>query len=210
LGHLSANGHPHGGPWRQLRCSRGGGYVLETHGTIWPGTRVTPHRRVWAVGAWAEGLGIRAVARVFALDPHTVRQWLVEAADHRKAFAPYVRHDVHVTQVPRDALLALRSAVQGGEIRATAAIAGLSRAPQWGWVAMDPLTKWLLTLDVGDRTLAMAQCMVHQVAQLFAPDGVPLFLTDGFQESTTALLTHLGQWVQPPRCQANGPAPKPR
>ena len=158
----------------------------------------------------AEGLGIRAVARVFELDPNTVRQWLVEAADHLKAFSPYFLHDVHVTQVQLDALLALLSAVQGGEISETEAIACLSRSPQWGWVAMDPLTKWLLTLDVGDRTLAMAQCMVHQVARLFAPDGVPLFLTDGFQESTTALLTHLGQWVQPPRCQANGPAPKPR
>jgi hypothetical protein len=171
---------------------------------------VTPHRRVWAVGAWAEGLGIRAVARVFALDPHTVRQWLVEAADHRKAFAPYVRHDVHVTQVQRDALLALRSAVQGGEIRETAAIACLSRAPQWGWVAIDPLTKWLLTLDVGDRTLAMAQRVVHQVVQVLAPGCVPLFLTDGFQEYTTALLAHYGQWIQPPRRQAQGPAPKPR
>ena len=158
----------------------------------------------------AEGLGIRAVARVFEVDPNTVLQWLVEAADHLKAFSPYFLHDVHVTQVQLDALLALLSAVQGGEISETEAIACLSRSPQWGWVAMDPLTKWLLTLDVGDRTLAMAQCMVHQVAQLFAPDGVPLFLTDGFQESTTALLTHLGQWVQPPRCQANGPAPKPR
>jgi hypothetical protein len=39
---------------------------------------------------------------------------------------------------------------------------------------------------------------------------VPLFLTDGFKEYTTALLTHDGQWVQPPRRQAQGPAPKPR
>jgi hypothetical protein len=39
---------------------------------------------------------------------------------------------------------------------------------------------------------------------------MPLFLTDGFKEYTTALLTHFGQWVQPPRRQATGPAPKPR
>jgi hypothetical protein len=35
-------------------------------------------------------------------------------------------------------------------------------------------------------------------------------LTDGFRESLTALLTHSGHWVQPPRHQATGPAPKPR
>jgi hypothetical protein len=39
---------------------------------------------------------------------------------------------------------------------------------------------------------------------------VPLFLTDGFKEYTTALLTHFGQWMQPPRRQAHGPAVKPR
>jgi len=44
-------------------------------------------------------------------------------------------------------------------------------------VALDPVTKLLLTLDVGDRTLAMAQGVVHQVAQVLAPGCVPLFLT---------------------------------
>src|SRR5205823_13742884 len=59
-------------------------------------------------------------------------------------------------------------------------------------------------------TRAMAQGVVHQVGQVLAPGGVPLFLTDGFKEYTTALLTHYGQWVQPVRRQAAGPAPKPR
>src|SRR5437588_8696306 len=75
---------------------------------------------------------------------------------------------------------------------------------------MDPESKLLLGLDVGDRTLAMAQRVVHQVAQILAPDCAPLFLTDGFREYMTALLTHYGQWVQPPRRQDQGPHPKPR
>jgi hypothetical protein len=75
---------------------------------------------------------------------------------------------------------------------------------------MDPVTKLRLPIDVGDRTLAMAQGFVHQVVQRLAPGGVPLFLTDGFTESTTALLTHCGPWVQPERRQATGPMPTPR
>src|SRR5215510_4673684 len=75
---------------------------------------------------------------------------------------------------------------------------------------MDPESKLLLGLDVGDRTLAMAQRFVHQVAQVLAPDCAPLFLTDGFREYVTALLTHYGHWVQPARRQDKGPAPKPR
>jgi hypothetical protein len=62
----------------------------------------------------------------------------------------------------------------------------------------------------GERTLALAHCVVHHVAQGLASDCAPLWLTDGFRESVTALLTHYGTWVQPPRRQATGPLPKPR
>ena len=55
---------------------------------------------------------------------------------------------------------------------------------------MDPVTKLLLTIDIGDRTRAMAQSVVHQVVQVLAPGGVPRFLTAGCKAYTTALLTH--------------------
>jgi IS1 family transposase len=210
LGNIRANGHPNGGPWRQLSCTSCGGYALETHGTLLHGKRVAPDVLVWAVGALAEGLGIRAVARVSKVDPNTVLQWLVEAAEQLQAFSQYVLHDVRVTQVQLDELYAVLSAVKAGEVSDTEAIQRLSRSPHWVWGALDPVTKLLLTIDVGDRTLAMAQSVVHQVVQVLAPGCVPLFLTDGFKEYTTALLTHYGQWVQPARRQAQGPAPKPR
>jgi len=60
------------------------------------------------------------------------------------------------------------------------------------------------------RFLVMAQRVVHQVVHVLAADCIPLFLTDGFKEYMTALLAHYGQWVQPPRRQAQGPTPKPR
>jgi len=210
LGNITANGHPSGGPWRQLHCSRCGGYFQETHGTPLHGKRVSPDMLVWAIGALAEGLGIRAVARVFEVDPNTVLAWLVEVAEHAAAFSQYVLHDVRATQVQLDELFALLSAVQTGEVSDAEAIQRLSRSPHWVWGALDPVTKLLLTIDVGDRTLAMAQRVVHQVAQVLAPSCVPLFLTDGLKEYATALLTHFGYWVQPPRRQATGPAPKPR
>jgi IS1 family transposase len=209
-GNLSSNGHPSSGPWRQLYCSQCEGYFLETRGTPLYGKRVSPDLLVWAVGALAEGLGIRAVARVFAVDPNTVLQWLVEVADHATAFSQYFVRDVHVTQVQLDELFALLSAVKAGEVSEEEAITRLSRSPQWVWTTIDPVTKLLLTIDVGERTLAMAQRVVHQVAQVLAPGCMPLFLTDGFKEYTTALLTHYGHWVQPARRQATGPAPKPR
>jgi hypothetical protein len=209
-GNVRANGHPNGGRWRQLQCVACRTYFLETHGTPLHGRRVAPELVVWAVGALAEGLGIRAVARVFAVDPNTVLQWLVEAADHAAALSRYFLHDVHVRQVQLDELFAVLNAVKTGEVSEAEAIERLERAPHWVWVAMDPESKLLLTIDSGERTLAMAQNVVHQVTQVLAPDGAPLFLTDGFREYLTALLTHYGTWVQPERRQATGPVPKPR
>jgi transposase-like protein len=75
-GNLRANGHPGGGPWRQLACVVCGAYFLETHGTPLRGKRVPSERPGRVVAALAEGLGIRAVARVFEVDPNTVLAWL--------------------------------------------------------------------------------------------------------------------------------------
>jgi IS1 family transposase len=209
-GNLRANGHPNGGPWRQLLCVVCRGYFLETLGTILHGKRASVDLIVHVIACLAEGLGIRGTARVFEVDPNTVLQWLVEAADQLRAFSRYVLHDVRVRQVQLDELFALLSAVKDGEVSAAEAIARLERSPQWVWVAMDPESKLLLALDVGERTLAMAQRVVHHITQVLAPDCAPLFLTDGFREYMTALLTHYGYWVQSARRRAQGPAPKPR
>jgi len=209
-GNIRANGHPGGNPWRQFQCVSCLGSFHQLHGTPLHGKHVSIDTLVWAVGALAEGLGIRAVARVFEVDPNTVLHWLVEVADHATAFSRYFLHDVRVTQVQLDELFALLRAVQAGEVSEAEAITRLSRSPHWVWGAIDPVTKVLLAIDVGERTLAMAQRVVHQVTQVLAPGCVPLFLTDGFKEYTTALLAHYGQWVQPPRRQDKGPTPKPR
>src|SRR5499433_3525237 len=210
LGNLRANGHPSGGPWRQFHCTACKGYFPEHHGTLFHGKRVSVDLIVHVIGCLAEGVGIRGTARVFEVDPQTVLHWLVEAADQLRAFSQYFLHDLHLTQVQLDELYAVLSALTDGTMSEEGAIERLSRSPHWVWAALDPESKLLLTIEVGDRTLAMAQRMVHQVAQVLAPDCAPLFLTDGFKEYATALLTHYGQWVQPARRQAAGPAPKPR
>src|SRR5215475_6469117 len=209
-GNLRANGHPNSGPWRQLLCVVCRRYFLETLGTLFHGKRTSVALIVRVLACLAEGLGIRGTARVFEVDPNTVLQWLVEAAEQLRAFAQHFLHDIHVHQVQLDEVFALLSAVKDGEVSAAEAIERLERSPQWVWVAMDPESKLLLAIDVGERTLAMAQRVVHHVAQVLAPDCTPLFLTDGFREYMTALLTHYGYWVQPPRRQDKGPFPKPR
>jgi IS1 family transposase len=107
-------------------------------------------------------------------------------------------------------LYAVLREVKGGTLSEDEAIERLERSPYWVWTAMDPESKLLLVMDIGPRTLAMAQHVVHHVAGLLAPGCVLLCVTDGLKEYGTALLTHFGYWMQPERRQDKGPKPRPR
>src|SRR5262245_6874026 len=209
-GNIRANGHPGRGAWRQLQCIVCETYFLETYGTLFYGKPYPAERMVRAIAAVAEGLGIRAVARVFEVDPNTVQGWVSEAAAHLAAFSHSFLHDVHVTQVQFDELCAWLSASKGEQESEIEVSAPLPRSPHWIWAALDPVSKVLLALEVGERTLEMAQRLVHHVVQILAPECMPLFLTDGLKEYATALLTHFGQWVDLPRLCPTGPVPKLR
>ena len=74
-GNIRANGHPHSRRWRSLVCLGCRGSFLETHDTPFQGKQVEPDNLGWAMGALAESLGIRAMARVFEADPNTVLRW---------------------------------------------------------------------------------------------------------------------------------------
>ena len=77
------------------------------------------------------------------------------------------------------------------------AIERRSRSPHWVWTAIDPESKLRLSVQVGERTLAMAQVMLHQIAQLLAPGCVPLFLSDG-AKITKSAMPHIRTSAPPP------------
>jgi hypothetical protein len=116
LGNLRANGHPNGGPWRQFQCTSCQGYVSEHHGTIFHGKQVAVELIVRVLACLAEGLGIRATARVFEVDPNTVLPWLVEAVEHLRAFSCDFLCDVHVKQLQLDELYAVLRDVKNGAL----------------------------------------------------------------------------------------------
>jgi IS1 family transposase len=209
-GNLRANGHPNGGSWRQFQCTACEGYFPEHHGTIFHGKQVTVERIVHVLACLAEGLGIRATARVFEVAPNTVLQWLGEAAEQLRAFSASFLCEVHVEQLQLDELYAVLRQVKAGEISDDEAIERLERSPYWVWTAMDPRSKLLVVVDVGCHTLAMAQRVLHQLVEVLAPGCVPVFLTDGFKEYKSAILAHFGSWMQPERRRDKGPKPRPR
>jgi hypothetical protein len=135
-------------------------------------------------------------------------QVVVEAIDQLQAFSRYFLCDVHVKQLQLDELYAVLREIKDSKLGQDEAIKHLER--YWVWTAVDPESKLLLVIDVDTRTLAMAQCVMHQVALVLAPGCLPLCLTDGYKDYFTAILTHFGMWVQPSRRQVKGSSPKPR
>src|SRR5438128_11441160 len=88
-----------GGKIRQFSCTSCKGYFLETHGTIFHGKHAEVERIVRVLACLAEGLGIRATARVFEVDANTVLHCLVEAAEQPRAFCADALRDPYLDQL---------------------------------------------------------------------------------------------------------------
>jgi transposase-like protein len=170
-------------------------YFQETLGTVFYGSSVSAGDIVHAIAFLCEGVSPRKVARVYKVDKDTVLRWLLEAAAHSEVVLGYMMHHVHLEQVQMDELYALLSGLRGE---------GEERGKCWVWAAIDPVSKLLLAIEVGDRGLAVAQRLVHGVMIVLAPGVVPLFVTDQLAAYGRALLTHpstssgqaFGRWVE--------------
>jgi hypothetical protein len=102
---------------------------LETHGTLFHGKQAAVELIVRVLACLAEGLGIRATARVFEVAPNTVLQWLVEAAEQLRAFSAYFLCELHLEQLQLDEVYAVLRACKAGESSDAEAITRLERSP---------------------------------------------------------------------------------
>ena len=182
---------------------------METHGTLFHGKRVAVELIVRVLACLAEGLGIRATARVFEVAPNTVLPWLVEAAEQLQAFSASFLCAVHVRQLQLDEWYAVLRGVRDGAISAENARKRLERSRHWVWTVIDPESTLLLVTEVGSRTLAMAQRVGQQVGGVLAPGCVPAWFSDGLKGYLPAIVGHVGLWVHPEsvaRPRAHGPS----
>jgi IS1 family transposase/transposase-like protein len=185
-GNIISNGHPSGGRWRQMKCVVCGKHFQETIGTIFYGSSIPAEDIMRAIATLCEGVSPREVGRIFEVDKDTVLSWLVEAAKHSEAVIGYMVHNLELTQVQMDELYALLNGMrEDGE-----------RQSCWVWTAIDSISKLWLAVEVGDRSLGMAQRLVHGVVSVLAPGIVPMFVTDQLAAYGKALLTHFGCWVE--------------
>ncbi len=94
----------HGEVRQMYRCNVCGQRFSETAGTPFFGLK-TPMKTVCiALQELAEGLGIRAVARIHGVEPDTVLEWLKKAGQHCQMLSEYMMRELDVSQVQLDEL----------------------------------------------------------------------------------------------------------
>lgn len=79
-------------------------------------------------------------------------------------------------------------------------VRGIASA-RWLWLAIDPVSKAIPSLHIGERTKQDAFALAHDVQQRLLPDTVPVFATDGLRSYFYAITAHFGSWTRPPRAR---------
>ena len=77
---------------------------METQGTIFYCSKVSPDKMIFALKVMAEGLCIRSTARALDLDANTVQDWLKQGAEHTEAVSNYLIRELNLTQLQVDEL----------------------------------------------------------------------------------------------------------
>jgi IS1 family transposase/transposase-like protein len=130
--------------------------------------------------ALAEGLDQRAAGRVFGHGGHTLARWLHRSGAHGARL--HARHfrGLHLPHLQLDELrIRLRDQAR----------------VLWLWLAVDPLTKVIPALQLGQRNQAAAHALVHTLGQTLASGCVPAVTSDGLTLYFSALTAHFGRWV---------------
>jgi len=142
----------------------------------------TPARRVGEVlSALAEGLSVGAAVRVFGHGEFTIRAWLTRAGLHATSLHERLFQNLKLLHLPWDERCPTTRP---------------SADALWIWLAVDTRTKIIAVLKVGPRTQPMAPAVVHALVKVLAPDGLPVFTSDGLKLSFYSLTAHFGSWAE--------------
>jgi transposase-like protein len=177
--------------WQCQVCQR---HVCDTFGTFLYGRKKAPEIIQAVLSDLCHGQSVRQTAREHGVNKNTVVAWLIQCGQR----APLVwkllaEGKLQPATIQLDEL---KTFVRKKDAHLSAAEKALGEVgSQWGWTAIDPVSKlWLVAL-VGPRTKEMACHVVHSLCSLLAPGCVPAFSPDGLIHYFYALTAHCGQWV---------------
>lgn len=198
----------HGEVRQMYQCNVCEKAFSETAGTPFFGLKAATQTVCIALQELAEGLGIRAVARIHDVKPDTVLEWLKKAGQHCEMLSECMMHDLKVSQVQLDELWTFvrkkeRKLKEWDKLHST-------WGDTWIWVAFDPVHKLVIAVLVGERTQEEAVRFVDRLRARLADACQPLLTSDSLPHYVGAILKVFGVWVQPRRKGNRGRFPKPR
>ena len=153
---------PHGSDRGEgcLRCTACGDVVSASTGTASAGMRtdVTPY--ALEAKLLAEGLGVRATARLLTVDKDTVKQWLRSLGPHGAEIMAYHLRHLHRTVCQLDEWWTCVKKKEG-HLTPFEPMLDLS-GDTWVWIALAPITKvvpaWVAGKRIRQESVRLIQC----------------------------------------------------
>jgi IS1 family transposase len=136
----------------------------------------------------AEGLDRAVMIRFTGHTEATLARWLDRAGAHGQAW-----HHRYLRQL---APVVLQLDELHTRVRSVA-------KARWLWLVIDPVSKLIPALHLGDRKTDDAFALLHQLKSCLKSDWVPLFLSDGWRAYFYAITAHFGSWFRPPRARTD-------
>lgn len=171
-----------------LRCQCCKQVFSSRRGTPLYYLKTKPERVEMVLWFLVEGVDMAVLVRYTGHKDATIARWLERMGQHSQGL-----HNVFF----RGLVLAV---VQLDELYAKVRD---SEKPAWLWLAIDPVTKIIPSLHLGERKSADAYGVVHDLAQRLLASCVPVFLTDGLWSYFYAITAHFGYWFRPKRARTD-------
>jgi IS1 family transposase len=154
----------------------------------------------------AEGMSIRAAARILEVDKDTVCHWVPRMGQHSVRLAAYYFRELHITECQLDELwtFVYKKEAQLDPVDQLVGLYG----DVWVWIAFAPECKLVLAWVVGKRTLREAQQLIKHL-KTSLDEHLPFFTSDNLPHYADALLDEYGELYQPPKREGPGRPPLP-
>jgi IS1 family transposase/transposase-like protein len=200
----SAGWHEGARRWKCLACDH---RFSSRAGTAYAGIRTPEGVYRKGVCHLAEGVSIRATARLMECDKDTVGHWLPRVGRHCQRVLDYFFRVLHLSECQLDELWTF---VYKKERHLTMLEKLAGRyGDAWIWTAFDPVHKLVPAWRVGKRTQGDARKFINALKNRL-DEHIPFFTSDDLPHYADALLDTYGEWYTPPRRGTRGRLPAPR
>ena len=131
----------------------------------------------------------------YKLNSDSIRRWIARAAQHSGALQAILLKDLRFKVLQLDELRAKLRTPTNVLFDPCAKTDKRDELISWGWTAICPITRLVPVVQVGLRTQAAANSVLHELRARIHSTCHPIFLTDGLMPYYYAITAHWGSWV---------------